>query len=358
MKFRNIYLPLLLDFIESATEENDADKLVRKITKRTADITLFLELLDEITEILSGVDRQKINWVLRHPLFFHYYRRNLFSSSMHGKLLACVYFTKSGSINNQISFRLLQLSTSKKIKLAYAAAKALQSSDNIYSRRNTLIDFMKRTDASNLMVGELLHLFWQNCTEMYDESGTLLNQVLLQKDVLPEKKQIVIQYIAHQNLYSYSIFLLRYLEAILYGPKNKELIKSLITALGMLKVTEAIPVIQQYAKVPDVELRLVSIEALNHLGGDDNLEFIIRMIFDIEFDVRKKIITVLVQNPGVGHDLLEVFILTHLKFISKIWKTDFLPKELLVFVDKFSSITSGIRIISANQGSRYTANSI
>lgn len=348
VKFRAMFAPLILAYIESAGQRSDADKVVNKLTRRSEDISLFLEVLDESTQILYGEDRKKLNWLIKHPLFDRFYRKKFYSSSSDAQLLACIYYAKSGYINKKMTVRLLRLSTSKNVKIAYSAAKVLQNSTNDVVRLNALRDFFKRHDATSLMAGELLHLYHHNADETYQGTGISLKKLLLQKDIPKERKQIIIDYIANHNLYEYSTFLLHYFQKILYRPENRSLIQSLISTLGSLRVIDAGPLIRSYSTVDDADFRITCVVALNHLGGEENLVFITNMIFDIEFNVRKQIIKTLVHDRDNGHLLLENFMLTYLKFISKVWTSDIPPNDLLVFMSKLRSITTGIRVMSAN----------
>ena len=356
VKFRTMFIPLILDYIETAERQSDADDVVKKLTHRNEDLTLFLELLDETTDILNGDDRQKLNWLIKHPLFDRFYRKKLYSRSKNSQLLACVYYTKSGYLNRKMSLRLIKLVRSPNIKVAYASAKVLQNSSNEYIRLNTLTTFFERSDASSMMVGELIHLFHYNSNEMYELSGNALKKLLIRKDISKERKQIVVNYIAHQNLFVYSTFLYQYLQKLLYRPENKVLIQSIIIALGKLRVEEAGPLIRSYTVVEDAGLRISCVDALNQLGGEDNLSFITNMLLDIEFDVRKQIIQRLVQDADQGHMLLEKFMLLHLKFISKIWSSELPTNEMLIFISKLRSITTGIRILSANSSLHIKSN--
>lgn len=348
-KFRDMFAPLIFDFIETATCQSDADKVVKKVTRRHQDIELFIELVDELAEILQGEELRKLNWLVKHPLFDRHYFKRLNSSSHNDQLLACVYYGKSGTIKQKVAVRLLKLSASKDIKVAFGAAKALQNSANGDMRQSSLWAFFKRTDTTNLMAGELLHLFHLNTDQMYQGAQQSLKQLFLEKDIPKDRKRVVIDYIANHNLYEYSTFLHYYLQMLLYRPENRSLIKHLISALGILRVEETESLIRSYAAHPDPDLRICCVEALNQLGGEENLTFITHMLLDIEFDVRRRIIQSLVQDSDNGHPLLEKFMLTYLKYLTKAWPSDVPSKDLLIFVTKLQSITHGIRITSANK---------
>lgn len=347
-KFRDMFTPLIFDYIETASQRSDADKVVTKVTRRDEDIELFIGLVDELAEILQGNDRQKLTWLVKNPLFNEYYFEKLNSSSRNDQMVACVYYGKSGSVKKQEALRLLKLCASEDIKVAFGASKALQNSEDNDLCQSSLRAFFKRLDSTNLMVGELLHLFHLNSDQMDQGVQHSLKQLLLEKDIPKERKRVVIDYIANHNLYEYSTILHHYLEKLLYRPENKLFIKHLIAALGILRVEEAGPLIRSYATYLDPELRICCVEALNQLGGEENLTFITHMLLDIEFDVRRRIIQTLVEDPDNGHLLLENFMLTHLKYLTKAWPNDVPSKDLLIFVTKLQSITNGIRITSAN----------
>ena len=349
-----MFTPLILDYIETPGRQRHADIVIDKLTKRDEDIRFLLELLDEMRTLVNGEDRQKIIRLIRHPLFDRHFRKLLFSNSSKKQLLACVYYAKSGYMSKKMIHRLIDLSASEDIKLAYASAKVLQNSPHGFIRLQTLRGFFIREDATSLMVGELLHFFHHNVNEMYETSDYSLKSLLLQKSIAKERKQIIIDYIAHHNLYEYSHFLHSYLKKLLYRPENRPLIQSLITALGTLRVDEADTLIRSYASLPDAELRMCCVEALNDIGGEENLNFISNMLFDIEFDVRKRIIRTLVQNPDKGHELLEKFMLTYLRFLARVWGNELPPNDVVFFIHKLRSITSGIRIMSANSVRRKT----
>ncbi len=343
---------MLFTFVEEAKGPSHADAVISKLTKRTNDIAFFLELLDEMAEILKGDERKKLNWLIGHDLFYCFYKEKLFSFSKQNQLLSCIYFWKSDTLDEQISSRLISLSKSQNTKLAYGASKALQSSEDIVVRKNSLIRFMKRDDASDLMVGELLHLFHRDDMEMHTKIGETLKSILFQKDVPPAKKKIIVLYIAHQNFYEYSYFLLEYLKKLLYGPDKAHLVTGLIKALGHLHVVEAAPVIREYTRVQNIELRLACVDALDHLGGKENLDFLTKLLVDIEFSVRKKIIEILAHHPDIGHQLLNKFIVTNLDFIAQFEKDKNPPKGFRVFIRKICSIAIGIKIILSEQVAR------
>lgn len=348
-KFRDMFAPLIFNYIETASRRSDADKVVKKVTRRHQDFELFIELVDELSEIIQGDDQRKLNWLVKHPLFDRHYFKRLSSSSQNDQLLACVYYGKSGTIKQKVALKLLKLCAIDNIKVAFGAAKALQNSVDNEMRQSSLKAFFKRTDATSLMVGELLHLFHLNSDRMYQGGRQSLKLLLLEKDIPKNRKKVVIDYIANHNLYEYSTFLNHYIQKLLYRPENRSFIKHLISALGILKVEESAPLIRKYADNPDPDLRICCVEALNQLGGEENLIFITHMLLDIEFDVRRRIIETLVHDAYNGHLLLEKLMLTYLKSLTKSWPPGIPSKDLLMFVNKLQSITNGIRITSANK---------
>ena len=343
-KFRAIFVPLIFEFVESAEKHTDADEVIKKVTRRHEDIELFISIVDEMFELLQGKDRQKLIWLIEHPLFNRYYFKKLNSLLRSDQLRGCVYYGKSGNIKQKVVHRLIKLSNSKDIRIAFGATKALQNSQSRKVRIISLMNFFKRTDTTILMVGELLHLFHLNSERMYIITGHSLKKVLLEKDISKDKKGIVIQYIAHHNLYEYSTFLHHYLQKLLYRTENKSLIKILIRTLGILRVEEASHLIRNYSIYPDPSLRLCCVEALTELGGEENFAFVTDMLLDMEFDVRKLIITSLAQNPDSGHLLLDNFMQTYGHYLSKVWASGTPPRDFPIFVDKLESVLNGIRI--------------
>lgn len=349
IKFRDYFYPILFTFIEEGSNSSDADQVISKLTKRTKDIAFFLELLNEMTEILRGEEREQLNLLINHELFYNFYREHIFSFSRQKQLIATVYFEKNGVIDDQVCERLLKLSKSKNTKLAYGASKALQGSDNLDVRRKALVQFIKREDASDLMAGELLHLFYHSGIHRHEVIGKALKEILLLKNVPPAKKKIIILYIAQQNYYEFSDFLLQYLKKLLKSTEKAPLMTGLIRALGQLHAEEAAPVIKKYTTSQDLEVRLACVEALSMLGGTENLTFLTSLLLDIEFSVRKKIIEILVQHPGLGHKLLNQFLISNQQFITRYRKLKHPPEELQNVVQKIYSIALGIKILLSKQ---------
>lgn len=348
-KFRKYFLPLIFDFAENATDSTEAEQLIRKLTKRSKDIGFFLELLDELSEIVNGEELDKLGWIIRHPLFLQFYSKKLFSYSIENQLLSCIYFKKSGYDDPKIVKRLVSLSKSRNIKLAYGASQTLQSSQDLSIRKRTLIRFFKRDDISDLMAGELVHLFYREGHGQHEKTTKELKSILLRKDVPNERKKIIIIYFAQQNFFEYSFFLLEYLQSLSYNEENRPLILSLIQATGAFEMIEAQEVLQHYTTVEDQQIRFASVNALSELGGEDILALICGLLSDIDFSVRKKVIEILVKHPKTGHPLLESFMYSHLKLTYQIATFKKPTPIQLDIVRKISSITTGIRILSARR---------
>ncbi|WP_340102957.1 HEAT repeat domain-containing protein [Rhodohalobacter sp. 8-1] len=348
-----MFAPIIFDFVETAKKRPDADDIVKKVTRRDRDIELFIKVVHEIIDILEGDDRQKLNWLIQHKTFQNYYLEKLNSSLKNNQLQGCVYYSKIGNIEHNVTRRLLKLSKSKEIKVVYGAAKGIQNSTNNDVRLISLINFFKRRDVTSLMLGEVLHIFYLKSDKEYLSKELLFKHLLLHKSIQKERKEIIIEYIAHHNLYEYSLFLHNYLKKLLYRSDNRSLIKKLIETLGELNFQEAAPLIRNYSVYPNHGLRLCCVEALNKLGGEENLVFVTNMLMDMEFDVRKRVIQSLVEDSDNGHLLLEKFMLSYLRFLSKVWENDMAPKDMLTFLNKLRSTTNGIRITSANKTKRF-----
>ena len=347
-KFRKSFSAKLFRFVEEAESPSDADVLIKSLTKRTKDISFFLELITEMSDLLRGDDHKKLDWLIDHSMFYKFYKKKLFAASKQKQMLACIYFGSCGHIEEGVAARLTQLSKSRNLKLAYGATKALQQTENIEDRKIALVRFMKRPDVSNLMIGELLHIFHRDEIELHLQTGEALKRILLNDKIPAKIKQVVVHYFAHQNYYEYGHFLLECLNEIKLHTKNRPLIIGLIESLGSLRVEEAGSLIQSYALVDDIEIKIACIDALNMLGGSVNLSYLHNMIMDFEFEVRKRIIEVLVQHPDEGHKLLQQFMHAHLKFIDNISENGNPSEELLQYIYKINAVTTGIRIMSSN----------
>ncbi len=350
-KFRDYFLPMLFNFVEGDPGPAEADKLISRLTKRTQDILFFLKLLKEMTEILKGEGREKLTLLIEHDMFYDFYRKKLFSYFTKNKLLACLYFEYSNSINDRIIARLITISKSENLKLAYGASKALQSSENLIVRRNAVIRFLKRNDTSDLMVSEILHYFHREGLKQQEEIAGAIKEILCKGGIAPERKKIVVLYLAYHNFYRQSDFLLEFLKKVQYSSKKAPLITGLVEALGQLHVQEAAPIIRQYIEIKDVELRMKCVKALGRLGGKENLIFLTTLILRIEFSVRKAIIEVLAQNSDLGLFLMNRFLIANQKFLSHFKNKNNLPGELKELIQKIHNAVLGIKIVLAKRSS-------
>lgn len=348
-KLRDYFLPMLFNFVEGDPDQAKADKLISKLTKRTRDILFFLELLKEMTEILRGEEREKLNLLIEHDMFYDFYQKKLFSSSRKDKQIACLYFEYNVSLNDRIIAQLKKISESKNLKLAYGASKALQSSENLAVRRNAVIRFLERDDTSDLMVSEILHYFHREGLKQQEEIAGAIKEILGKAGIAPERKKVVVLYLAHHNFYRQSGFLLGFLKKLQYSHKKAPLIIGLIEALGKFHVQEAAPIIRQYIEIKDVELRMKCVKALGRLGGKENLVFLTSLILRIEFSVRKAIIEVLAQNSDLGLLLMNRFLIANQKFLSHFKNEKNLPGELKEFIQKIHNAVLGIKIVLANR---------
>lgn len=344
-KFRDYFSPMLFEFVEGDPGPSDADALIKNLTKRTQDVRFFLELMDEMTELLKGKGREKLDLLIEHELFYEFYRDRLFSFSTSNKLLACSYFESISSINDRISARLISLSKSWNLKLAYGATKALQSSDNKVVRRNALIRFLRRDDISELMVSELLHLFNDSDNWAQEEISNGLKTIFFQQDIKPQNKRIVVLYLAYKNHYELGSFLLQYLQKLQYSSYKAPLFSGLIEAIGKLHVTKAASIIRSYIEIQNLELRLKCVEALGRLGGEENLVFLMQRLLNAEFPVRKKIIQVMTQDRDTGIALIDQFLIENQKFIAQFKQQTELPEDLKEIVQNIYSTVRGIKIM-------------
>ena len=341
-KFRDYFFPMVYDYVYGE-EEDAADKLVRKLTKRSQDLNFFLEMLEEMRELLKGEETMKLDRLLEHELFYNFYRQKLFSFFLQQKLKACLYFEKGGLIeeDERVSARLVSLSRSRRLKLAFAASKALQSSEEFRLRQSALIRFLKRDDISDLMVSELLHYFYSKSTVTHREVGKALKKLLLQ----PERKKMIVLYFGGQNFYEFGDFLLRYLEKLSTSPTNIPLIAALVQTMGELHMEEAAPLIRNCMREKDVNLQIECVNALGKLGGEDHLLFLAKQLLNVEFPVRKAIIESLVGNDEVGKELINQFLVTHRDFISTFRDEKNPPGELAPVVREIRNTAKGINIM-------------
>jgi len=351
-KFRDIYLSHLLHFLEVAKEPEDAEKVITKVRKRTKDLVYFLELIDELSEIIKGEESEKLGWLIRHPLFHRFYKKRLLTSSVKKQLLSCLYFEKCGIKDDVVITRLIKLSSSGNVKLAYAATKALQASEELPIRSDALFRFLVRNDPSDLMFGELIHLFYRDGEKSHTITTSALKEMLVKEEIPPDQKKIIVIYFTEQNFYEYSDILFEYLQNLTFTQANKPLILSLINALGVLEVVESVVLLKKYADVNDPDVRLASIRALSNFNNSDNLQFIQNKITDVEFEIRKEVIEILLRNPGQGHEFLQNILLRISYYMSNIGNIEHPSSKELDRVKVFNSITKGIRILT-NKRKKY-----
>ncbi|WP_116033551.1 HEAT repeat domain-containing protein [Rhodohalobacter sp. SW132] len=345
-KFRDLYLTELFHFVETAKQPEDAEKLLARVKKRTRDLVYFLELIEELSDIMKGEENEKLVWLIKRPLFHSFYSRKIFSRSGKNQLLSCLYFEKCGVDDERVTGRLNTLSQSGNVKLAYAATKALQSSGDISVRESALIRFLKRNDASSLMFGELIHIFYRDGEKLHAITSMSLKEMLARNDLPPDRKRIIVIYFAEQNFYEYSEFLYEYFKKLTLSKTTKPLIIALIKALGELEILESSSDLMKYARNRDPEVRLASIKALNHMGETEHLQFIQKRIIDMEFEIRKEVIEILVQHPGTGHTLLQNILLQIMYYINNIRLVQNPSGKELNKVKVINSITTGIRILT------------
>lgn len=345
-KFRNYFFSLLLDYVEQQEElaEVDADDIINKISRRTKDYSFFIKLLNELDNILDGTEREQLSPLIQHQVFESFYRKKLFELSSNSKIYACIYFQNSGNIDDRILAKLITVSKSSNLKLAYAATKALQSAEDWIIRKNAMLRFFQRNDISELMVSELLHLFDSGLAEDRPEVARSLKDLLLE-DLDSSIKNIIVRYMGYQQFYECSNFLYQYLKRLHYNPEKESLTRALIIALGELYHTEAAPVIRHYTqKGNQVSIRLAGVKSLSTFGGDENLTFLLQNLLEAPFPIRKAIIYELIIGDNQHIPLLTNFVKETTQRLKKIQQKSDTHKELNSYLNKVSDITSGIKI--------------
>jgi len=343
-KFRDYFFSLILDYVEQSNPKLDADEIIKKISKRTKDYSFFIKLLNELDDILDGTERERLNNLIEHPTFVSFYRKKLFQLSTDSKIFACIYFQKSANIDSRILAKLITVSKSKNLKLAFAATKALQSADDWTVRKNALIRFFKRKDISELMVAELLHLFDSGRAEDRQQVGEAFQDLLIKK-VDPDIKNIIVRYMGYQQFYECSDFLFQYLKRINYGPEKYSLIRGLIIALGELFHKEAASIIiTLWQKEENNSIRLAAIKALSTFGGKENLSFLLQYLFNAEFPIRKAIIYEFMMEGEDRIVILKEFIRKTLQSLKEIDNRSKSHEQLDLHLDQILDTTSGIKI--------------
>lgn len=341
-KFRDSFMPMIFTFLE---EDKDPDFIISRLTRRTQDLRFFLELLDELEEVIRGGDREKLSLLIHHELFYSFYKKNIFSIFRRDKIIACIYFEHLDTIDDRVKARLVKISQSHDIILSFAATKALQASENITIRKNALIRFLSKEETSELMIYELLHFFYREQSDSRQTIAKAFFDLLNQKKISPDKKGIIVLYIAQQGYYEYGEFLHGYLEKIQLIERKKPFIIGIVKALGQLQVTDASPLIREVCNRADGDLQKVCVEALGMLGGKDNLSFLINRLLQVPVATRKSIIRALVRYPTLGHKLVYEFLTTQLKFIRQFKAEKHPPKELKEVIQKIHNTAMGIRIM-------------
>jgi hypothetical protein len=339
-KFRDHFFSLLLDFAEQSNPQLSVDGIIKKISKRSKDYAFFLKLLNELDDILDGTERERLAKLIEHPIFTSFYREKLFERSTDSKIYACLYFQNSGNIDNRVLAKLITVSKSRKLKLSFAATKALQSADDWTVRKNALLRFFRRDDISELMVAELLHIFDSGLAKDRERVSEALKDLLL-KEIDPHSKHIIVRYMGYQQFYESSEFLYQYLKRIHFSPQKASLILGLIIALGELYHTEAVELIKSYCgKGGNIPIRLAAVKTLSTFGGSENLTFLLNHLSEVEFPIRKAIIYEFMEDKD-RITLLTAFINETLQSLSKIDQTS---EQLNSYLDKILDITTGIKI--------------
>lgn len=345
-KFEDYFFPLLLEYTETEEDERDPDALIKKISKRTQDYSFFIDLLDRLTNLVEGKHRSRLNELIKHPVFLSFYTDKLFQASKNHKILACIYFQNTGNIDDRTLAKLISLSKSQNLKLAYAATKALQSADNFTVRKSALLRFFKRKDISELMVAELLHHFDPGNIEDRPQVVKAFKRILLSNIGL-EFKHLVVNYMGNQNFFTSSDFLFQYLKRTQYHIKKAPLIRALIIALSQLYNEESASIIKNYISRKDVdtETHLAAVKALSSFDGEENLAFLARQLHKVSFPTRKTIICELALKDEERIKYLGQFIIANLQFIKQFQDQDHPPQQLKNFVKKIEDITRGIKIV-------------
>ncbi len=343
-KFRDYFFSLILDYTEESDPMLSADDIIKKISKRSKDYSFFIKLLNELDDILDGTERERLADLIEHRVFTSFYQKKLFEFSTDSKIYACVYFQNSGNIDNRILAKLVTISKSNNLKLAFAATKALQSAEDWSIRKKALLRFFKRTDISELMVAELLHIFDTGLAEDREQVGEALKDLLLKK-IDPDIKNIIVRYMGYQQFYECDEFLYQYLNRVHFSPKNFSLIRGLITALGELYYTEAASTIRNYwEKENNTPIRLASVKTLSIFADKENLSFLLQHLLKVEFPVRKAIIYEFMTKGEERIELLTKFIKETQKSLKEIALTQKSQEELDPRLDNILDITSGIKI--------------
>jgi hypothetical protein len=344
-QFRDKFFPIILDYAEQKAGEVQTDQILAQIKKRSKDYAFFLKLLDDLVDILEGEERNRLNGFIEHRLFLSFYKKKLIHGSHGHKIFACIYFQHVGNVDKQVLEKLNSFVQSEDLKLAYSAAKALQGANDIGTRQKALAHFFSRSDISELMVTELLHLFdLKEHGNNRRVSQGLRDLLLSELDV--NIKSVIVRYMGHNQMHDCSEFLLEYLRRIQNNSYKTPLIRSLIISLGELKNTEAIPIIKNHIARKDANLSvtLASIKALSKLGGVEEMDFLTGYLMHSEFAVRKAIIFELAFQSEERVWMLDRFCAENLDKIRHFQKNNNLALQLQDLVLKVKDVASGIHI--------------
>lgn len=354
-KFRNYFFSLLLDYAEQDEPTLSADDIIKKISKRSKDYAFFISLLNELDNILDGTERERLGNFIEHPLFASFYEKKLFEFYTDSKIYACMYFQNSGFIDNRILAKLVKTSKSNNLKLAFAATKALQSADDWSIRKSALLRFLKRSDISELMVAELLHIFDSGLAQDRPQIAEALKHVLL-KEIDPSAKNVIVRYMGYQQFHESGDFLYQYLKRIHYSTEKAPLIRGLIIAMGELYYTESASLIKTYfEKRKNIPIRLAAVETLSTFGGEENISFLLDHLLETEFPIRKAIIYELITNGGECIVLLIHFVQKTYQSLVDIKNRGKTKTQLHTHLDNILDITSGIKIALNHRQSKHHA---
>ncbi|TYP93408.1 hypothetical protein LX73_1112 [Fodinibius salinus] len=343
-KFRSYFFSLILDYAEQTSPKQDADDIIKQLSRRTKDYAFFLRLLNKLVNILDGEDRERLNDFIEHPAFLSLFQERLFDYSTNSKLLACRYFRFAEDIDQRTLAKLISMSRTSNIKLAYAATKAIITSGKPTIQKTTLLRFFKRSDFSELMVPELLYLLDPGNTAYRPQIGRVLKSLLIE-NIGQTAKIVIIRYLGCQRFYKQSNFLFQYLKRLQYNNAKAPLIQALIIALGQLHNINASSVIRAYTqKGMPTDIRLAGVKTLSTLGGEKNLIFLVNNLQNAEFAVRKAIIEEFILNDKKRLEYLLQYVISNLDLIRKIKDQKQPPKHIYPFLDKIDSIAAGIQI--------------
>lgn len=348
-KFRDYFFSLLLDYAENSNPQLSSDKVIKKITRRSKDYSFFIQLLNELDNLLDGEERERLSNLIEHPLFAEFYEQKLFEISTNSKIYACLYFQNISNQSSRVQAKLISIGQSHNLKLAFAATKALQSAEEWPTRKKALLRFFRRNDISDLMISELLHRFDTDNIEDRSQLSQSLKALLL-TDLDPYTKSIIIRYMGFQQFHGCSEFLHQYLKRIHYSTQKIVLIRALIIALGELYHPDSASIIQAYTrKENDISIRLAGVKTLSTFGKSENLSFLLDTLLEAPFSMRKAIINEFVMGDQQKLRLFTNFIRQTLQSIKSIQAQGQLDGQINSFLDSIFEITSGVKIALNNR---------